>query len=1182
MRLKQLKLAGFKSFANPTTFTFKHNITAIVGPNGCGKSNVIDAMRWVLGETRAKQLRGGAMSDVIFAGVEGRAGKSMASVELTFEHTQDEKTGIRHALNLYHELTLRRQVHKDGRSDYFINGQQVRRRDVVDVFLGTGLGAKSYAVIEQGMIGRIIEADGAKLREFIEEAAGVSRYQARRSETQAQLSATSENLARLNDLQSELSKQQKSLQKQAKSAHQYQMLQSELALLNKQTLLQKLFTTWQELQQADDTHQNIQTQKQDIEQKLQTLDGELTLYHQELQQLTTKKNELKETYHKAQLDKQTLQHEFLSLQNDIQRTEDALNKLLQTQENHQKATDSAKASLQQIQQDLATLNPQMTDVEQKLSDAQSALQTAQNDHQSVKQTLNKLNAQKHEYQHAKSLAQSHQDRLKNELNKWEKKHSSLISQSKNIPSEQIIKDDLQTLAQLTCQIDECQKKLHDLQNDDDKKADTDKLKQTLQTKQQNLQTLQQRHAVLQSEQATLTSLLQMPSNKPTKTDHHDIYQDCQTLQSLIRLSKQGENYAEILDQFLGFWLSSGVLDEKQLPKIPTAAPQDKALSAILTACHTPILPVGLPDNVLPLDVLIESPRLTLWQGVYLWTGVGAVPVLDDGMVLTQEGWLFGAFGAVHISRLKLQSTFLSNQLANTKRLDDIKSELTVLLPQIEHAKKDVEITKEALTQLENAKEKRHQEKQLINQHIYDLKEKHTKLSTKIDKDKFNAENHHKNLKELTEQKQEWQNELSDIENEFNTHQKKLDEILMPLQDTQNALKALTHTISRLHDDIAKLNKEKQSLAIKHTALTQNHHYAQKVLSSSQSTQKTTHQEIEQLSLKKDNLNHTLPNKQKALTQATISAQTLDKQCDELEKSAQALNDKISELKETRNTIYAKLSDVDTQAVALVAQKAVAQSRLQDLSGQCVGMDDGFDLAATLDNFVQNPPKFTDLTAKIAKTTTALEKLGAVNLAAAEELAQLGARMSPLQAQIDDITASMNTLQNAISAIDEKTKTLFLGMLQAVNQTLGALFAKVFGGGQASLTLMDDESLSKADKWRAGLELMAQPKGKKNTRLAVLSGGEKTLTALSLIFAIFKQHPAPFCVLDEVDAPLDDANVGRFTALIEELSKDVQFIFISHNKLSMQIADELKGITMPTAGISSLVTVSLGEVEKYLN
>ena len=264
-----------------------------------------------------------------------------------------------------------------------------------------------------------------------------------------------------------------------------------------------------------------------------------------------------------------------------------------------------------------------------------------------------------------------------------------------------------------------------------------------------------------------------------------------------------------------------------------------------------------------------------------------------------------------------------------------------------------------------------------------------------------------------------------------------------------------------------------------------------------------------------------------------------------------------------------------------ADIAIGETRLQDLDKQMLEMDTAFNLPATLSSFAQTPPDLTDNLLRYQAVKSEIEKLGAVNMAAAAELDELNERLLAMDTQINDITGSMTKLQDAIKTIDDKTKLLFMQTLTAVNDELNALFVKVFGGGQASLGLIDDETLSKSDKWRAGLVLMAQPKGKKNSRLAVLSGGEKTLTALSLIFAIFKQHPAPFCVLDEVDAPLDDANVGRFTNLIGELASSVQFIFISHNKLAMQSANELKGITMPQAGISSLVTVNLEEAEKYL-
>lgn len=317
MRLKSLKLAGFKSFANPTTFTFKHDITAIVGPNGCGKSNVIDAIRWVLGETSAKQLRGGAMSDVIFAGVEGRAAKSLASVELTFEHTQDETTGIRHALNLYHELTLRRQINKEGKSDYFINGSRVRRRDVIDVFLGTGLGSRSYAVIEQGMIGRIVDSSPLELREFIEEAAGVSRYQARRAETQKQLDHTKENLERLFDVQSELQKQQKTLTRQAQSAKKYQALHDEMTILYKQDVLKRLFEAWQFLQNKKSIQEQTSKQLMVIEDQIHDTKRTLQDVLDNLAQSQWLKDDTKDKYHQACMNEQSAQHALFQLEQSL-------------------------------------------------------------------------------------------------------------------------------------------------------------------------------------------------------------------------------------------------------------------------------------------------------------------------------------------------------------------------------------------------------------------------------------------------------------------------------------------------------------------------------------------------------------------------------------------------------------------------------------------------------------------------------------------------------------------------------------------------------------------------------------------------------------------------------------------------------------------------------------------------
>lgn len=402
---------------------------------------------------------------------------------------------------------------------------------------------------------------------------------------------------------------------------------------------------------------------------------------------------------------------------------------------------------------------------------------------------------------------------------------------------------------------------------------------------------------------------------------------------------------------------------------------------------------------------------------------------------------------------------------------------------------------------------------------------------------------------------------------------------------EQANQAMAVQTVRIDEAAAKLktqNDSYQALQIKLGTLTQAKTHAERLLEMAKHSASQTQADIETTKSMQQELSQKLPVLEEAFKAAKAVSHELKIASDEYELAAKAQQIAQSQLQETLTEAHTKFATAQAALAKISADTAVGESRVQDIGGELMRLDESFNLASKLADFRTNPNQnFTDNSARQNQIKSKIAELGAVNLAAAAELAELEARVSPMDEQINDITQSMKKLQDAIRAIDEKTKTLFLAALEAVNKELNALFSKVFGGGQASLTLMADDNLPKSDKWRAGLVLMAQPKGKKNSRLAVLSGGEKTLTALSLIFAIFKQHPAPFCVLDEVDAPLDDANVARFTGLIRELADDVQFIFISHNKLAMQIADELKGITMPTAGISSLVTVDLQEAQKYL-
>ncbi|WFF38174.1 chromosome segregation protein SMC [Moraxella nasibovis] len=1186
MRLKSLKLAGFKSFANPTTFTFKHDITAIVGPNGCGKSNVIDAIRWVLGETSAKQLRGGAMSDVIFAGVEGRAAKSLASVELTFEHTQDESSGIRHALNLYQELTLRRQVTKEGKSDYFINGQRVRRRDVVDVFLGTGLGARSYAVIEQGMIGRIVESSPMELRAFIEEGAGVSRYQARRDETQKKLDEARDNLDRLSDLQGELKKQQRTLLRQAESAKKYQALNDELEKINKEDLLKRIFEAWQ-------YHEQKQQEQKTSNDGLSALENTVNKAKIELDRLSAKvaegqwlKDDARDKYHNAQMAEQTAQHNFYTVNQELSQIDEKIARLnaIKTEAvaNIKHATDE----LAEFDRQLVEMTPNLATLGEQLTAKKAELATMQGNWQGVREELNALQTQKNALENAQKLAESQKVRVLNNREKWIKKHNDLVLSGQslgeaNAEDEQELKrlsDEIATLTLRQESLDE--------QGDKDK---LDELGKLVQTAQKEHSVLEKRHTVLSSEYDILHKMLHA---KPATTEQSDSQQasfsHLPRLKDVVKLSRQGERFAGVLDGFLGFWLNAQIsenLEIKAALSTPNANDKQATYSILKTGGG-----YGVNNGkLLAFGGLFDAPRLAFFDHCYLFDGelnddnVQSLQdlAIDGRLILTTTGWLVGAFGVLHTSSFGAKSSLLSQKAEHAQRLTELEDELNSVEDELDVSQKTLKAHTAQLENLKIAHDERMAQKNALLASLHRTQQAHTTLQAKIQTEAIKRENFAKNKAILDEEKAEISSELKSLEAELESVSKELAEHLPRFEMAQNAVVAMTKNIDEMNAAVKTLGDEYQGLQLKNSTLLQAKTHSQRLLELAKKNAEQADIDIQATQDLTEKLTAKVPVLETAFKEAKAHSAMLKITSEEHEAAAKALQLMQVKLQENLTEAHANFAKAQAEAAQLTADTAVGESRLSDLGDEMMRLDEGFNLPATLADFHVKPSKFKDNSKRIDEIKADIAKLGAVNLAAAAELAELEGRVSPMDSQIADITESMAKLEDAIRTIDEKTKSLFLGALSAVNEELNALFSKVFGGGQASLTLLDDENLTKADKWRAGLVLMAQPKGKKNSRLAVLSGGEKTLTALSLIFAIFKQHPAPFCVLDEVDAPLDDANVARFTSLIHELADSVQFIFISHNKLAMQIADELKGITMPTAGISSLVTVNLEEAASYV-
>lgn len=1317
MRLKSLKLAGFKSFANPTTFTFRHGITAIVGPNGCGKSNVIDAIRWVLGETSAKQLRGGAMSDVIFAGTQDKAAKSAASVELTFEHTQDEQTGIRHEFNLYQELSVRRQVNLEGRSDYFINGTRCRRRDVIDVFLGTGLGARSYAVIEQGMIGRIVESSPLQLREFIEEAAGVSRYQARREETQKKLEKTKDNLARLHDMQSELVSQQKRLSKQAASAERYEELALTLADIKQQLAIQQLYQAKHNQQQQKIAHERSATEVATLQADYETLKAKQDKLATYINQEQWLKDDAQSSHYQQQLSYQQAEHQLSDVKSQLTTIDQQLASLEQQRQQAVDEIERLKSDEAEQQKVLELLRPKLIELTNKREahkrneqPLQRAYHDAQNQLSRLRDTARTLEQQQAINSQAQKRYQQNHDkwqrRQQNWQNLWQQLQQSVSLN--NSADEQELAEANNLQHTLDTQVTELNKQLQQIERQQDSvderlselQPQAHDLQQRLNMQQRELSEFEKRHAVLASEYDTLHQILHpkpIPKSQPlvhaktadvVKTDLENqvlnTYNDLAitTLREQIELSEKGKQHAQLLDSVLALWLDSHVLIDKASNQQHTRGFQEakslwqalehdlNSLFTYQTVQNQPIsnkdkstvdmghslwlstkqneantkpfiskLPDTLSDRVLPLSELISAPNLALWQQCYLCIAqpetnnkqtlevlaeiLKALP--SSAILLTSDGWLISRQGTINLSKFAgtqngqndSNSQFLTQRLQQRSRLQVLEGLLDEFEVKIQDKQKAIANNQhnyEAMTV--SLEETRAQAEQLTrDQHKYQQQittqranaERLQADSQRLSADKIALE---QEQQELKQEQQTLNNELQDIQSEIAALTPQITDARATTQQLQAERGELSRTRQADDDEwqALQLRIQQSEIRVEHGVsslmrATEQHDkslQSEKILQTNYEQQQNKLPEL-QVALQKaqtvrDEQQLLLTGRETALTALKQEYNQQQVELDTLQHKLQTQQSELARLATELALSAARLEDASshTQEALDVYSNASHKYKAQsDISQQPQHQQQVMSVSNLLADFIAHdrrvrPDKIAELESERNKLEQQLSKIGAVNLAAVAELAEVNERLEPLAQQTADIAASMQTLTEAIASIDETTKTLFMQTLDAVNNELANLFAKVFGGGQASLTLNTDDMPAnipadkyKSEQWRAGLTLMAQPKGKRNSRLAVLSGGEKTLTALSLIFAIFKQHPAPFCVLDEVDAPLDDANVARFTSLIHELADDLQFIFISHNKLTMQIADELKGVTMPSAGISTLVSVSLDEAALYI-
>ncbi|WP_104488082.1 chromosome segregation protein SMC [Acinetobacter indicus] len=1144
MRLSSLKLSGFKSFADSTTLHFKANRTAVVGPNGCGKSNVIDAIRWVMGESSARQLRGGSMQDVIFTGTAKRKPVGMASVELRFDNTYGKLGG---AYNTYTELAVRRQVNRDGKSEYFLNGTKCRRRDITDIFLGTGLGPRSYAIIEQGMINRLVDAKPEEMRVFIEEAAGVSRYQARRRETMLHLDHTSQNLSRLEDIASELKGQLKTLKRQSETALQYKTLESQIRSIKIEILSFQCEQSSRLQQEYTVQMTELGEQFKLTRSELSTLEHDLgntsELFQRLIQQSTPLQNEWQQAEKKLAELKMTLEQKQSLVQQNSSTLAQLQEQKAQTKERLQLIDLQLETVLSQQEQ----YTEQLQQAEQSTQEQAQAVQQLKAQQQQVQQQFEQIKAQveKQQQQKLQMLAQSEQllkniSRIEQQKDTLQQQSSSLQSQAQQDEIEQLSQDKAQLsqqLAELEQQIQAQQQQLqqaHSLLNRH--KNSSTELKSEIQ--------------VLQAEQKNLNQLLikHSPKQQLQRT----------ALMQVLTLNDAAKPHAALIEKFLAKWLNAQMLDTEDNFQDSLARQLKPA------AQHAPIQLANLSC----LADWIESPSSSLWQQVALAEDLAQAlqlqPKLQAGQsILTLDGYQVGPDWVIGLL-FDEASQSAQGALSHRIRLEEIDGLLSQKQAELQQAEQDFNISQQQCQQLQQQLTEQHTQLKQQQQALQALDLQIAKIQSAAQAFAVQKQQLQHQLQQLEEQLEEDAMQKDDLEIDLHALSLKLEQALPNYKTLQFQLEELTAQLEQAQQLHQQQQQELELLRRQSVQATQQ----LELLEKDGGFLKTQHQQIaaqmEQAKKFVDPVQLELPALASQFAEQQQQTEKLQQTWNEWQLELNQIQSKQQQLTEQRHQQQQQDEKLRSQLEEKRLAWQAAKSDLQHYSEQLKAL-----------NSELIPGLKIDVTAhqqQLEKAQAQFDKLGAVNLAASEEYEEVSARYAELSHQIEDLEKTVAQLQAAMKSIDQETRKLFMSTFDQINTELQALFPKVFNGGEASLSLEDD--------WQSGVKLMARPPGKRNSSLALLSGGEKALTALALVFAIFRLNPAPFCVLDEVDAPLDDANVGRFCNLVQELSEQVQFIYITHNKLAMTMATDLLGVTMPEPGTSKLVSVNLEDATEY--
>jgi len=1161
VRLNSIKLAGFKSFVEPTNFLLPGQLVGVVGPNGCGKSNIMDAVRWVLGESRASELRGESMQDVIFNGTTTRKPASRASVELVFDNADHRAGG---QWSQFGEIAVRRVLTRDGTSSYFINGQPVRRRDVQDVFLGTGLGPRAYAIIGQGTISRIIESRPEELRLFLEEAAGVSKYKERRRETENRLADTRENLTRVDDILRELNANLDKLEKQAEVAQRYNTLSAQATLKQ-----QQLWFLRRSESEADQTRVRTEAQAATL-----ALDGQLARLREVESGLETVRqahyaagdqvNQAQGRLYEASTEVGRLEAEIRFVVEGRRRVEQRLVALGEQSVQWATRRDTAAQELDALASQslsgseqaelLAARVAEQADQLPELEDALRLAEQAANEQRTrvtqVQQQIQVLAAEQRSIEEQSRQLQSRAERLNTDRQALSAPDDTRLQQLQ----EQL------AVAQETAEV--AQARLHELQDT------VPQLDEARRRQQQEVNQESARQAELSARLDALRALqekVRTDGRLQPWLERHGLTH----LQGLWRSIHIEPGWESALEAALRERL--GALEVSRLDMVRALA--DDAPPVKLTffsppPAAAPAVAAGLPrlTDLLRLHDASQRALLTDWlQGCYtadsLEQALARRAELAPGeLLLVRAGHAVGA----HSVSFYAPDSEQAGLLARAQEIENLEKQLRAQALIADE-------TRASLVRAEAAYADASQRLLLLRREASESQSRAHDLQVETLRQNQLAEQARARSAQIAADRAEVDAQLDDLQERRVTAEARFDELDMQLADTQERHAQLDERVVQSQRRLAEGREQQRSLERD----AQEAAFALRSLEARRAELaraiETAAQQAELVRLETEKAHEELTRLTDAAAQGGLQDALAAKLACE-----QALGARRSEY----DDLTARLRASDEARLQLERALEPLRQRITEVQLREQAARLGFeqysqlladaqaDLAALAASVEAGAVRLTGLQSEIDRLNREIAALGAVNLAALDELTVARERQQFLNAQSADLNEAMTTLEDAIRKIDGETRELLSGTFNTVNQHFGKMFPELFGGGNARLVITGDEILD------SGVQVIAQPPGKKNQTIHLLSGGEKALTAIALVFAIFQLNPAPFCLLDEVDAPLDDANTERYARLVTRMSRETQFLFISHNKIAMEMAEQLIGVTMQEQGVSRIVAVDM--------